>query len=144
MKRKVDPRIIQFIRFCLVGSINTLLTLSTIFVCKSLLGVNDYISNIIGYIIGVVNSFFWNKQWVFHSHGRYHSEALRFATGFLFSYGLQLATVELLNTSAFGSILINLGFFTLSGYGIATLIGCVVYTVSNFLFNRLITFHHHE
>ena len=30
--------------------------------------------------------------------------------------------------------------FVLSGYGIATLFGSVVYTISNFLFNRFVTF----
>jgi len=105
-----------------------------------LIGLNEYLSNAIGYIMGVVNSFLWNKQWVFHSKGGYRREGMRFAVGFLICYALQFATLAALNTSSFGNIEINLGLITVSGYGIATVIGCAVYTICNFIYNRLITF----
>ena len=142
MKVTLDRRIVQFAKFCMVGVLNTLVTLCAIFVCKSLLGVNAYVSNAIGYVLGVINSFLWNRRWVFHSSGRVHSEALRFALGFVFCYALQLTTVVVLNTSPFGAILIDLGPMTISGYGLATIIGCGVYTLTNFIYNRIVTFHH--
>ena len=135
-----NPAAAQFIKFCLVGGMNTLVTLFTIFICKSVLGVNEYVSNALGYILGVVNSFLWNKQWVFNSHGRLSREALRFAVGFAISYSLQLLTVVILSKSSFGQIEVDTGIMVISGYGFATIIGCGVYTVTNFMYNRLITF----
>ncbi|MBP1744593.1 MAG: GtrA family protein [Firmicutes bacterium] len=55
---------IQFIKFSIVGASNTILTL----LAYSLLvyfGVYYVAANIIGYSIGVLNSYFWNSRWVF-------------------------------------------------------------------------------
>ena len=141
MKSITDNRAAaQFVKFCLVGAMNTLVTLCTIFICKSLIGVNEYIANTLGYIMGVINSFLWNKQWVFHSQGRISREAVRFAIGFAICYSLQLITVIALNTSSFGEIELDTGLMVVSGYGLATIIGCAVYTIFNFIYNRLVTF----
>lgn len=141
MKSITDNRAAaQFVKFCLVGAMNTLVTLCTIFICKSLIGVNEYIANALGYIMGVINSFLWNKQWVFHSQGRISREAVRFAIGFAICYTLQLITVIALNTSSFGEIELDTGLMVVSGYGLATIIGCAVYTIFNFIYNRLVTF----
>ena len=141
MKSITDNRAAaQFVKFCLVGAMNTLVTLCTIFICKSLIGVNEYIANALGYIMGVINSFLWNKQWVFHSQGRISREAVRFAIGFAICYSLQLITVIALNTSSFGEIELDTGLMVVSGYGLATIIGCAVYTILNFIYNRLVTF----
>lgn len=131
---------LRFIKYCMVGVLNTLLTLGVIFVCKSVLGVNPYVSNALGYIAGMLNSFLWNKKWVFRSHGRTYREALHFMMGFAICYALQFLTVWILNQSSFGDIEVSIAVFTLSGYGIATLIGNVVYTVANFIYNRIVTF----
>ena len=141
MKSITDNRAAaQFVKFCLVGAMNTLVTLCTIFICKSLIGVNEYIANALGYIMGVINSFLWNKQWVFHSQGRISREAVRFAIGFAICYSLHLITVIALNTSSFGEIELDTGLMVVSGYGLATIIGCAVYTIFNFIYNRLVTF----
>ena len=58
---KVDRSTVQFVKYCMVGALNTLVTLCTIFVCKSLFDVNEYLSNAICYVLGVINSFLWNK-----------------------------------------------------------------------------------
>ena len=39
-----------------------------------------------------------------------------------------------------GSIVWHFGIWSLSGYGLATIIGMGVYTMCNFVYNRLITF----
>lgn len=131
---------IRFIKYCTVGGMNTLVTLAVIFVCKSLLGWNPYISNVLGYICGLINSFLWNRTWVFRSGGNYRGEALKFACGFGLCYGIQLLVVWGLSTTLLAHVEILISSYTLSGYGIATLIANVVYTVTNFLYNRLITF----
>lgn len=131
---------LQFVRFCVVGVMNTCVTLIVIFVCKSWLGVNPYLSNALGYICGLINSFLWNKQWVFRSDKGYRNEALRFAAGFALCYLLQFLVVWAMSSGSFGKKEFELGAFVLSGYGVATLVGNVVYTACNFAYNKIVTF----
>ena len=138
MKKRAEAW--RFAKYCMVGGMNTLITLSVIYVCKSLLELNLYVCNAVGYAAGLVNSFLWNRAWVFRSHGRRTSEATRFAVGFALCYLVQLGVVASLTALPFGTTEYDLGVMTLTGYGIATLIGNVVYTVCNFLYNRLVTF----
>lgn len=136
-----NKSILQFVRYAVVGVINTLVTLVVIFVCKTLFAINPLLSNAIGYVAGLINSFIWNKRWVFHSSGGYVSEAVRFGVGFVLCYGLQFLAVWLLYYhSPLQHFEIALGTYTFSGYGAATIMGNVVYTVSNYIYNRVVTF----
>jgi putative flippase GtrA len=132
--------IIQFLKYAIVGVMNTLLTLVVIFVCKSVFGINAYVSNAIGYLVGVINSFVWNRNWVFKSNGRFSRQAVHFIVGFFICYAIQFAVVWGLNQFTLKDIEVNIVVMTLSGYGIATLIGNVCYTLCNFVYNRLVTF----
>lgn len=132
--------LVQLVKYGIVGVANTLLTLAVIFVCKSMIGLNPYISNALGYGVGLVNSFIWNRQWVFRAKGSMSRHAVLFVTGFAICYLIQLLTVYLLNSSPLGTVELHFAEFTLSGYGIATLIGNVVYTACNFIYNRLVAF----
>ena len=137
-KRKT---IVQFMKYVIVGCMNTAITLGVIFVCKSLLDVNPYLSNALGYIAGLINSFIWNKNWVFKSQNGYSREAIKFEIGFGICYLLQLGVVYGLNSTTFGTYEWQiLGIFTISGYGVATLLGSVAYTVVNYVYNRVVTF----
>ena len=132
---------LQIIKYGLVGVFNTLLTLATIYICKSLIGISPMVSNVIGYIVGLINSFIWNKNWVFRSDKGYTREAVKFAVGFGGSFALQFVIVYSLSYhSALGSMLWHIGPIAVSGYGVATIIGMVFYTVANFLYNRFVTF----
>ncbi|MEE0979087.1 MAG: GtrA family protein [Muribaculaceae bacterium] len=137
-KRKT---LIQFTKYAMVGVMNTLVTLILIFIFKTLFGIDEYVSNAIGYVGGLINSFFWNKKWVFRSQRGMWKEAFKFGLGFLLCYGIQLLAVWALNEHTFlQTVLFNIGFYTVSGYAIATLIGMLLYTLLNFLYNRLVTF----
>ncbi len=132
--------LIQLLRYAVVGVMNTLLTLVIIFVCKSLLGVNPWLANAIGYVAGFINSFLWNKLWVFRSNNAMMGEAVKFCMGFLLCYLLQFAATWLITEqTALGDMEWVIFGFTISGYGVATLLGMVVYTLANFVFNRLVT-----
>ena len=134
-------KMLQFVKYCIVGVLNTLVTLGVIYICKSFLGWNLYLSNVLGYVAEVVNSFLCNKSWVFKSDGSYMREAVRFLAGFLVCYLLQLWVVWAITAK---SIIGHNNFAVLgiviSGYGIATLVGNVVYTLANFVYNRMVTF----
>lgn len=141
MNFRQKKNLIQFVKYALVGVLNTLLTLGLIFLCKSVFGIDQMLSNAIGYVAGFVNSFLWNKTWVFHSKKGYAKEAVKFFAGFLICYGIQFLTVWALSyKSPLEGFEVNILGFVLSGYGIATLIGNVVYTLANFVYNRTVTF----
>lgn len=133
--------IVQFIKYAMVGVLNTLVTLAVIFVCKSVLNWDLYLSNALGYIAGVINSFIWNKMWVFRSHNGVMREAAKFIVGFGLCYLLQLLAVYALTEwSWLGQKQWEVCGFVIGGYGVATLIGNIVYTLANFIYNRLVTF----
>lgn len=134
-----SAELLKFVKYCTVGVLNTLVCLGVIFIFKSIIGANPYVSNALGYIAGVINSFLWNKKWVFRSKGGMVREGMVFLIGFLLCYAIQFLVVWSLSHK-FGEFEMNLWVFTLSGYGIATIIGNVVYTLVNFIFNRIITF----
>lgn len=118
---------IQFLKFVGVGFLNTGISLLVIYLLMSL-GVNYRLSNLIGYIAGVVNSFLWSKFWVFASNKNLLKELILFFISFGICYALQygalLLLVEQWGWNAYFSQLIAMG----------------VYTVTNFLLNRLVTF----
>lgn len=131
----------QFAKYLIVGAGNTLVTLAVIVLLKSGLGVNPWVANAVGYVAGMVNSFIWNKLWVFHSHGRrLHNEALRFLGGFAVCYIVQFAVTWAVTAMLGGAEWQLPGGFVMSGYGLATLVGMGAYTVCNFVYNRLVTF----
>lgn len=133
-------KIVQFVKYCLVGVLNTLVTFGVIYLCKSFFGLNLYVSNAVGYICGVINSFLCNKSWVFQSKGGYGREAAKFLLGFFLCYALQLWVVWMLTESPFGKFEFLIAGIVVSGYGIATVFGNVIYTLANFIYNRLVTF----
>lgn len=142
MKTEVKKTSIQLIKYGLIGLSNTFLTLIIIYVLVSLLSLNLYVSNVIGYIAGIINSFIWNKQWVFKSHNsKLKKELILFLVGFLICYGIQIFSVWIM--MAF-TPLKGISFIGIAspkfGEFVSTLIGMVVYTLCNYLYNRFITF----
>ncbi len=133
--------IVQLLKYAVVGVLNTVVTFIAIYVCKALLGLNPYASNAIGYALGIINSFLWNRSWVFASGGRIAREAVLFFIGVGLCYCLQLLCLYLLetHTSLGNSQWQPLGI-TVSGYAVATLLASVVYTGANFIYNKLVAF----
>jgi len=131
----------QFIKYACVGVMNTLITLVVILMCKDILSINEWLSNAIGYIVGFINSFLWNKHWVFKSHRKMTREITVFCIGFLICYGIQFCVTWVLAMhTPLNDVEVDIMGLVLSGYGIATVIGMGVYTVANFMYNKVITF----
>jgi putative flippase GtrA len=57
----------SFIRFAIVGCLNTGVDFLTFTVFQSVFGINSLISQVAGYSLGLINSFIWNKIWTFES-----------------------------------------------------------------------------
>jgi len=118
----------QFIRFCIVGIANTLITLGTIFILYNVFKVDYRISNIIGYLLGITNSFIWNKYWTFKSQNKFYNEIGKFFLMFLISYlinfGVLIVTAEVLFINK----------------NVCQIIGNVFYTATNYAGNKFWTF----
>jgi len=143
----------EAIKYGIVGIMNTLLTALTIWLVMHFIfnaqGENEVsssaisISNIVGYIIGLINSFIWNRKWTFKSNSNWKADFLRFILAFLVCYIPQLLLVNGLNNyanlSSLELTLLNHSYIITSAY-ICQLIGIVFYTVLNFLSNKYYTF----
>ncbi len=67
----------KFMKFGLIGILNTLLTIGS-YMLFVYLGMNYIIANVIGYGIGVINSYYWNKNWVFQVSSNQRSIFVKF------------------------------------------------------------------
>ena len=145
--------ILQLIKYGIVGVFNTLLTAVTIWVMmypvfkagntENVSPVVISVSNITGFIVGLLNSFFWNRKWTFKSKNKWVKEFIKFVTAFLICYIPQLFFVNFLNTQLTGpDFQFEIGNFPLiirMAY-VCQLIGIVFYTSMNFLLNKYFTF----
>lgn len=119
----------QAIKYGVVGLSNTLITMIVIFVMMKLLGCREGLSNLSGYVAGLLNSFVWNKQWTFKgSETGWKKGAVRFGAAFVVCYVLQYVLVMVLNHQ-----------LTIDHY-YNHLLGMAFYTVLNFLMNKFYTF----
>ncbi|MDL2223531.1 GtrA family protein [Bacteroidales bacterium OttesenSCG-928-M11] len=148
---------IELIKYGIVGVINTLITAVVIWIIMRFIfqvtANTDAsptalsVSNFIGYVAGVINSFVWNRNWTFKSKKDWKKEFLFFVGAFLVCYIPQLILVNLLNSYAdFPSIdfsLFGFDIFINHAY-ICQLIGIIFFTAMNFLVNKYVTFRKRE
>lgn len=125
---KISNSTVQFIKFGIVGIFNTLITAITIWVFLMIFHFSDYLSNIIGYILGLANSFIWNRKWTFANSLSIKETLLKFIVTFVVSYLLQLGNLYLL-----------LHFTHIDSY-VCQLLSIVFYTLINFSLNKYYTF----
>lgn len=127
-KRELGNKVhIQFLKFIGVGVMNTAISLSIIYAGMAF-GLNYKMANIIGYIAGMINSFIWNKKWVFGSKNNVVKELFWFSVSFAICYAIQYTL-----------LLLMVDQWQWNSY-LAQLFAMGAYTVSNFILNRLITF----
>lgn len=145
--------ITQVLKYGIVGVMNTLLTILTIWLLMrfafhvtgdtgaSSLAVS--VSNVVGYVVGLINSFIWNRKWTFNSSRKWKTDLFRFIIAFLICFIPQLLLVNALNTyvhhRSFHFELLNREIIVSFAY-IWQLTGIVFYTVLNFLLNKYYTF----
>lgn len=135
---------IQLLKYGVIGVMNTLITLVSFYLLNTKLGVPYGPSNIIGYVLGVINSFLWNRNWVFKSGVNVKREALLFGCGFVLCWLLQGVVSWVLLEGVGMKSLPNdaIPFFPMekAGQNIVMVISMVVYTVANYAYNRFVTF----
>ena len=120
--------LVQFIKFGIVGVSNTLLTAISIWFLLKEFHCSDYLSNFTGYIIGLLNSFIWNRKWTFESKTKVSVTIFKFIVTFVISYLFQLGNLYLLL------------HFTLIDPYYCQILSIGVYTLINFILNKYYTF----
>lgn len=80
----------QRLRFLFVGGLNTALSYAIYFVLTEL-GVWYLLANTIGFAISLVNSYLWNKFFVFQKSGRSAGEVVKFLLVYGVQYGVGIS-----------------------------------------------------
>lgn len=135
---------IQLLKYGIIGVMNTVITLVAFYLFNTKLGVPYGFSNIIAYVLGVINSFVWNRNWVFKTGDNFKREALLFGCGFVLCWMLQgivsWVLLEGLNMKQLPNDIIPFFPMEKAGQNIVMLIAMVAYTLANYAYNRFITF----
>lgn len=150
-KRRILFR--QVIKYGLVGVLNTLLTAVVIWGVLFFFSRKDgngspsvpamVLANILGYMVGLINSFILNRNWTFKSRSDWKRSFMRFFIAFGICYCVQLCVVLLLNAVVVEQEW-QIGFyqhtFILTSAYACQLAGIVVYSILNFLLNKYYAF----
>ena len=141
---EIKKTAIQLLKYGVIGVMNTLITLVTFYLLNTWLGAPYGLANIVGYVLGVVNSFLWNRNWVFKTHNNFGREALLFGCGFVVCWllqgGVSLLLLEGLNWKNLPTDVIPFLPMANAGQNIVMVIAMVCYTVANYVYNRMVTF----
>lgn len=141
MNNQAKKTTIQLLKYGIIGVGNTLITLVVFYLFNTILGLSYTIANVTGYVLGVVNSFVWNRQWVFKTHKNIVKEAALFAVGFLICFGLQLlVSWYLLSHTAIQNFELSWLPMKNPGENLVMCLSMVVYTLANYCYNRFVTF----
>ncbi|MBB3108755.1 putative flippase GtrA [Paenibacillus phyllosphaerae] len=132
----------SFVRFVLVGIMNTLIGLTLIYICLNWLGFGYWASTFIGNTLGAVNSFFMNRSFTFRSGSGIASTAWRFALltlgCWLLAYGLADKGAEVLARQLLPGLQMEMTERTI--HNIAALAGSGLYTILGYIGSRWLVF----
>lgn len=102
----------QGAKFGVVGVSNTLIDFTIFTTVKVVLGIpleNVYLIKYFSGSIAMINSFYWNRRWVFKSRARLDQSAVKFLTTTLVSvYLIQPTLVRIFTATDFGQ---SFGYF---------------------------------
>ncbi len=126
----------QAVRFLIVGLLNTVVDLGAFYLLTLIPGLPDIAAKTISYILGICNSFVWNKYWTFSAKG---SGRTGREFGVFFLVNLPPLIVNIVVFSL-------LGLWTTSGSFAAregkAFIAAAVAVIWNFLGSRYLAFRH--
>lgn len=64
LKEKLNDLIVQFIKFGMVGVLNTIISY-VIYVIFVYMGFHYLVGSVMGFLVSVLNSYYWNNKYVF-------------------------------------------------------------------------------
>jgi putative flippase GtrA len=115
-------------RFVVVGVLNTAVGLGTIYAAKYFFSFKDVPANGLGYLVGLINSFLWNRNWTFSHSGSTVRTMARFVLVFAVAYLGNLVVMLTL-----------ISRFHLNTY-LANALATIPYTVTFYLGSRYFVF----
>ena len=118
----------QFLKFGIFGVSNTLISLGVYYLLY-FMGVNYLIANTMGFIISVLNSYYWNNRYVFKKTQKGHLKPL---IKTFMSYGLTF----ILST---GLLFLMVNYLGISKV-VAPIIAIIITIPINFFMNKLWAF----
>ncbi len=124
----------QFIKFALVGCSNAVVTLIIYNIIVFFFGEGCYIvGQTLGYIAGIINSYFWNSRLVFENTDQPKTKSFfKMFICYLVTYFLQI-----------GLLYAFVNFFKLSAF-ISPILAILITTPINFIINKLWAFNEHK
>ena len=116
----INDGVIRFIKFGMVGVINTLVNWIIFFILNAL-GMYYIVANIIAYILGTVNSYLWNTLWVFKYKDKASTETtIKFIIlnliGLGLNTGILYVLVDLCNLNKFIGLVITTAIVMIINY----------------------------
>jgi putative flippase GtrA len=126
------PLVLQFVKFGIVGVSNTLIAFAVYTLLLKVFGVWYVAASGIGFAVGAVNGFLWNRAWTFRGH-----------------VGDALTPVRWFVVQTCGLLLdLALVYLFVDGVGLDELLGqavtTVIVTLITFFVNRAWTFRGHK
>ena len=118
MRTTQIPKIFKFLT---VGLLNTIIGLSVIYLAMFFFKVNPFVSNAIGYGVGLFLGYFLNKRWTFSSHHHDKSSLVIYLCVIAFSYLVNMAVVYF-----------AINYIYLNPY-VAQLLGMISYTIISYI-----------
>ena len=131
-EKKIYSTLIQFIKLGILGISNTLISYCT-YAVLVWLGVNFLLSNLIGFVVSVLNSFYWNSRYVFDLNNADTKQKLKALIKTFISY----AGTGLVLSSAM--LILWIDIVQLSKY-IAPIINLIITVPVNFVVNKVWAF----
>ena len=123
----------ELIKFLVVGVLNTIIGASIMFVAYNFMGLNYWVSTSLNYIVAGTFSFFANKKFTFKSEGKIFQKIILFIITLIFCYFIAFYLSKKI-----------IFFIDISNKklkeNISMLLGMVIYTVLNFIFQKKIVF----
>jgi putative flippase GtrA len=124
-----------FIRFLMVGVVNTVIGLTTIFILLDNTS-NYWLSTFVGNSIGALISFLLNRNFTFHSNVPIHRGAPAFIIVILLSYITSYSVSKWL--MAMNST--GIYFIIFTQQDVAVLVGTLLYTFTNYFGQKYFVF----
>lgn len=127
---------LHFLKYNLIGVLNTLITLIVVWILHQLLDVDLVLSNFLGFVAGGANSYVCNRVWNFKSAQPKRAELPKFLAVFVFAYLVNLVVLKavdfaLVNFGSLASFTELVSRFMKPGF-FANLVANAIYVVASF------------
>ncbi|WP_102274987.1 GtrA family protein [Cytobacillus massiliigabonensis] len=126
----------SFTRFLIVGIINTMTGLSTMFFLLNAAELSYWLSTFLGNSVGAIVSYSLNRTFTFHSKATLKKSVPRFITVILFCYFFSYAVSDM----AASMIKDQFPLKMVTAENLAVLVGTAIYMIMNYCGQKLYVF----